>query len=186
MTYHQISDKHLDEFIKISEKEGHKYKTREEARDAAQNLVNFVDILVEMDMKERSLKQRLEKEPKGFVMDGKGRSCSLCSRSVYETGGWYDKWGFKCMNCQDAINKKKIPGSLCGDWKNEKYVTDSTLSFKSGLHVQTIRKLIRNGKIKARQIPNGPNLILRKDNPDLLQIIDTEIKERSNKDKTRS
>lgn len=27
MTYHQISDKHLDEFIKISEEEGNKYKT---------------------------------------------------------------------------------------------------------------------------------------------------------------
>ena len=178
MTYHQISDKHLDEFIEISEKEGHKYKNREEARDAAQNLVNLVDLLVEMDMKERANKQRLEKEPKGYSMEGKGRSCSLCQRSVYESNGWYDKWGFKCMNCQDAVNKKKIPGSLCGDWKNEKYVTDSTLSFKSGLHVQTIRKLIRNGKIKARQIPNGPNLILRKDNPKLLDIIEDEKAER--------
>lgn len=175
MTYHKISDKHLDEFIKVSEKEGHKYKTREEARDSAQNLVNLVDLLVQMDMEERSRKQRLEKEPKGFTLEGKGRGCSLCQRSVYEGDGWYDKWGFKCPNCQDAVNKKKIPGSLCGDWKNERYVTDSTLSFKSGLHIQTIRKLIRNGKIKARQIPNGPYLILRKDNPELPEIINTYV-----------
>ncbi|MCB9839480.1 hypothetical protein H6794_01365 [Candidatus Nomurabacteria bacterium] len=186
MTYHKVSEKYLKDFKKTCDEKGIKYETEAEYEEAARNLVSFVDILVEIDMKERSLKKRLEKEPKGFAMDGKGRSCSLCSRSVYETDGWYDKWGFKCMNCQDAINKKKIPGSLCGDWKNKKYVTDSTLSFKSGLHIQTIRKLIRNGAIKARQIPNGPNLILRKDNPDLLQIIDTETKERSNKDKARS
>jgi hypothetical protein len=75
------------------------------------------------------------------------------------------------MNCQDAINKRKIPGSLCKDWKNEKYITDSELSYKTGLHIQTIRKLIRQGEIKARRIPNGPFLILHKNNPDLLMVI---------------
>lgn len=78
------------------------------------------------------------------------------------------------MNCQDAVNKKKIPGSLCGDYDHEKYVTESTLSYKSGIHIQTIRKLICQGKIKARQIPKGPFLILRKDNPNLLDIVNTE------------
>jgi hypothetical protein len=57
------------------------------------------------------------------------------------------------------------------DEKGIKYESDSTLSWKSGLHIQTIRKLIRQGKIKARQIPKGPFLILRKDNPDLLKVI---------------
>ena len=174
MLHHDISDKSLQGFKEAFNKDGIKYETDAEYRDAAMNLVNFVDTLVEMDMEERQRKQRLEKEPKGYSLEGRGRSCSLCGRSIHEGDGWYDKWGFKCMNCQDAINKKKIPGSLCGDWKNEKHVTDSTLAFKSGMHVQTIRKLIRNDKIKARQIPKGPYLILRKDNPNLLDVIDAE------------
>lgn len=175
-SHHNVSDKSLKEFKELCEKEGIKYETEEEYRSAANNLVNFVDTLVEIDMEERARKHRLEKEPKGFTLEGKGRNCSLCGRSVYEGDGWYDKWGFKCMNCQDAVNKKKIPGSLCGDWDHKKYVTDSTLSWKSGIHIQTIRKLIRRGEIKARQIPNGPYLILKKDNHDLVKIIRKEAK----------
>jgi hypothetical protein len=115
---------------------------------------------------------RLLDEPKGFSMAGEGRNCSLCGQAVCDkNNGWYDKWGFKCLSCQDAINKKKIPGSLCGDYKHIKCITDSTLSSESGLHYQTIRKLIRQGKIKARPIPHGPNMILRKDNPNLSEVI---------------
>lgn len=83
------------------------------------------------------------------------------------------------MNCQDAVNKKKIPGSLCGDYDHKKYVTESTLSYKSGFHIQTIRKLIRQGKIKTHQIPKGPFLILRKDNPDLLKVIELESSDKA-------
>jgi len=172
--YHQISDKSLEGFKEICEKKGIKYETEQEYRDSAQNLVNYVGTLVEIDAKERARKQRLETEPKGFTLEGAGRNCSLCGRSVYEGNGWYDKWGFKCMNCQSAVDKKKIPGSLCGDWKHEKCITDSSLSDKFDLHTQTIRKLIRQGKIIARQIPNGPNIIIRKDNPNLIEALETE------------
>lgn len=171
-----LSDKSLDEFIELSEKEGIKYKTRAEASESASNLVGFVDLLLQIDQEEKGRKKQLEKEPKGFTLEGKGRNCSLCGNGVYDGDGWYDKWGFKCLNCQKAVNKKQIPGSLCGDYDNKKCITDSSLSFKSGLHVQTIRKLIRRGEIKARQIPGGPYMILRKDNPDILKVIKIESK----------
>lgn len=186
MQYHDISDKHLKEFKEICEKEGIKYETEAEYKEAAQNLVGFFDVLIEMDMAQRALKKRLETEPKGYVLEGKGRNCSLCGRGVYEGDGWYDKWGFKCMNCQQAADKKKIPGSLCGDYDHKKCITDSALSDKSNLHVQTIRKLIRNGKIKAREIPNGPYVILRKENANLLDVIDAERAERALKVKLKS
>ncbi len=147
------------------------YKMTDEARH---NLVGFIEVLIEIDQKEKARKQRLETEPKGFSMPGKGRNCSLCGRGVYEGDGWYDKWGFKCLNCQKAIDKKQIPGSLCGDYDHKKCITDSDLSYKSKLHVQTIRKLIRQGKINARRIPQGPYVILRKDNPDILDVLDAE------------
>ena len=174
MLHHDISDKSLKGFKEAFEKDGIKYETDAEYREAAINLVNFMDILVEMDIGERQRKQRLEKEPNGYALEGRGRNCSLCGRSVHEGDGWYDKWGFKCMNCQDAVNKKKIPGSLCGDWDHKICITDSALSWKTDLHTQTIRKLIRNGKIKARQIPNGPYMILRKDNPNLIAVVEAE------------
>ncbi len=106
-----------------------------------------MDTLVEIDLEERQRKQRLEKEPKGFALEGKGRNCSLCGRGVYDGDGWYDKGGFKCMNCQDAVNKKKIPGSLCGDWDHAKAIPDTTLAMKLNVKVSQIRKLIRDGKI---------------------------------------
>lgn len=68
-------------------------------------------------------------------------------------------------------NKRKIPGSLCGDYNHKKYVTESKLSSLSGIHQRTIRRLIKDGKIKARQIPDGPLLILKKDNPNLAGAI---------------
>lgn len=176
MSYHKVSEKYLKEFKELCEKKNIKYETEAEYEEAARNLVGLVDLLVEMDMAQRALKKRLDTEPKGYALEGNGRNCSLCGRSVYDGDGWYDKWGFKCINCQDAVNKKKIPGSLCGDYDHKKYVTESTLSWKSGLHIQTIRKLIRQGKIKARQIPKGPFLILRKDNPNLIDTLNSESK----------
>lgn len=171
-----LSDKSLDEFIALSKKEGIKYKTRVEATESASNLIGLCDILIQMGLKEEGFKKRLEKESKGFTLAGEGRNCSLCGNGVYEGDGWYDKWGFKCINCQKAVDRKQIPGSLCGDYDNKKCITDSSLSYKSGLHVQTIRKLIRRGEIKARPIPNGPNMILRKDNPDILKVIEAEVR----------
>lgn len=174
MRSYDISEKHMSEFKALCEEKGIKYETDAEYRESMYNLVGFVDTLVEMDMAQGALKNRLVTAPKGFTLEGKGRNCSLCGRSVHEGDGWYDKWGFKCMNCQDAVNKKKIPGSLCGDWDHKKCISDTNLSWKSKLHTQTIRKLIRNGTIKARPIPNGPYMILRKDNPNLAEILENE------------
>ncbi len=179
-----LSDESYKKYKEISEKQGIKYKSNSELRDTADNLVGFFEILMEMDQEEQSYKRRLKSEPKGFSMRGNGRNCSLCNKSISEEG-FYDKWGFKCMNCQDAINKKKIPGSLCGDYEHKKYMTDSVLSYKTGIHIQTIRKLIRQGKIKARKIPNGPYIITHKDNSNIQTIIHQEKrKEHLNKPKT--
>lgn len=170
-----LNDKDYEEFKKISEKEGVTYDSDFEMRQSADNLIGFFNILIEMDQAERSRKNRLESEPKGYSLAGEGRNCSLCGRGVYESDGWYDKWGFKCTDCQNAVDKKIIPGSMCGDYDHKKCITDSSLSYKTGLHTQTIRKLIRNGKIKARRIPNGPYLILRKDNPKLKDVVSEEL-----------
>ena len=183
MGLHRISDKHLAEFKQLCDKKGIKYETEGEYERAAQNLVDFVGILVDIDMEERKRKARLEKEPNGFSMTGDGRNCSLCKRSVYGGDGWYDKWGFKCPECQNAVNKHIIPGSLCRDHDNEKCITVSSLSWKTDLKHQTIMKLVRQGKIKVRQIPHGATIIVRKENPNIADVIDEEKAIQSSKAK---
>lgn len=146
-------------------------KPHEFTEEELRRLVGFFDVLIEIDQKQKKLYKRLDTEPKGFAMLGDGRDCSLCERSVYESDGWFDKRGFKCSNCQDAINKRKMPGSICCDYKHEKAIPDTTLAMKLDIKVNTLRKYIREGKIVGRRIPNGPHMILKKDNPNLRSVL---------------
>src|SRR3954464_14978669 len=99
-----ISDESLEEFKKIMKAEkDYEFKTDSEARESAQNLVNFVELLYDMWREEEHRKIRLKKEPKGFGITGNGRMCSLCGRGIGEEEMWYDKWGMKCMDCQEAL-----------------------------------------------------------------------------------
>lgn len=75
------------------------------------------------------------------------------------------------------MNKRKIPGSLCRDYNHEKSIPDTALAIDLGVKVQAIRKLIREGKIIGRKIPNGPYMVLRKDNPTLSHTLNREFSE---------
>lgn len=173
-----LTDKDYAEFKKICDKEGITYKTEAEYHESANNLVNFVDILIKIDQEEKARERHLEKEPKGFAFESRGRTCSLCGHHV-DGEMWYDKWGMKCMDCQQALNKKLVPGYVFKDHKNEKHITASQLSWRFKIHIQTIKKLVRQGKLKARVLPHGPMVFLRRENRDLKAIIETEIKQKS-------
>lgn len=169
-----IKDKELDEFIAISEEKGIKYKDRNEAREAAHRLVSFVEILHEGAVEQMEWNKRLEKEPKGFAIPSNGRTCSLCKRSVHGEV-WWDKWGMKCLDCQEALDKKVIPGYVFKDRDNERHITGSELSWRYGLHPQTVKKLIRTGELKPRIIKSKDYsdtiVFLKRENPDLPDII---------------
>lgn len=143
-------------------------------QQSADNLVRFVELMVELDAEHRSWERRLEKEPKGFSIPSKGRNCSLCKSGIYGEV-WYDKWGMKCLNCQNAFNKKLIPGYVFKDKDNKRHITAAQLNSKFGLHPQTIKKLIRQKKLNARVIPNGPMVFLKSDNPNLPDVISLEL-----------
>lgn len=139
---------------------------REFTDDERRRLVDYFSLLIEIDQQEKERYAKLKDSPKGYPMDGEGRQCGLCFKSIQgNISGWFDKWGFKCSNCQDAVNKRKIPGSLCGDYSHEKSIPDTMLASELNISVRTIRKQIREGEIIGRRIPNGPYIILRKDNP---------------------
>ena len=143
---------------------------REFTVDEHRRLVDYFSLLLEMDQQEKARYAKLKDSPKGFAIDGEGRQCGLCFKSVFDTPGWFDKWGFKCSNCQDAVNKRKIPGSICGDYRHEKSIPDTILASKLNISVRTIRKKIKDGEITGRRIPSGSYMILRKGNPNLLKM----------------
>lgn len=118
----------------------------------------------------RSWEERLKEESQGFALSSNGRTCCLCRTSVVGEV-WYDKWGMKCITCQNALNKKIVPGYVFKDDNNEKHITASDLTKKYGIHRQTIKKLIKQEKIKPREFPNGITLFLKTENQNLPEII---------------
>ncbi len=77
------------------------------------SVTELVKLLLKMEQEEQQRRRRLARQPQGFPMAGEGRDCWLCHTGVCHENGWYDKYGFKCMACQNAVNKRIIPGSLC-------------------------------------------------------------------------
>lgn len=142
-----------------NEQKPHKFTDEELKR-----LVQYFEILIEIDQAEKARFRRLEQEPKGFSLLGEGRSCSLCRQSIHNEG-FFDKRGFKCLNCKNAVVKRIIPGSVCRDWDNKKSIIDTSLAIELGISVHKIRKFIHERKIIGRRIPNGPYIVLQKDNP---------------------
>lgn len=156
-----------------------KHKTNQPplSEEGLRNLAGFFDVLIEIDQAQKALKARLNDEPKGFSIMGEGTRCRLCERHFYEEM-WYDKWGGKCYDCQGAVDKRIVPGSICRDIRNEKHILATELSQRHNIHYQTIRKLARQGKIKVRAFKGEHGevwVFLRKENPDLGEIIRREL-----------
>ena len=172
----ELTKEYLNKYIKICEKEGRVYDSEDKYREEAQNLLNFAELVYDMAKEELIRKNRLKKEPKGFEMEDEGRTCSLCGRAAYgELKMWYDKWGMKCMDCQNALNKKIIPGYVFKDRDNNRHVTASTLSWKLEVRDSTIKKLVRQGKLKPRIIPGSETMVfLATENPDIVAVIEHE------------
>jgi len=129
-----------------------------------------------MAIEEQRKNDRLKYEPDGFAFPGEGRGCSLCSRHI-SGDMWWDKWGQKCMDCHEAYKKKIIPGYCFKDRDNEKHITLDQISWKFDIPIQTLKKLVRQKKIIVRVITgSGIMIVLRKENPDLVILLETEKK----------
>ena len=180
----QITEKEYQEFKRICDKQGIKYDTEEEYRESANNLIRFAELAYDMAKEEFYRKERLKDEPKGYTIIGEGRSCMLCHRGI-AGDMWYDKWGQKCMDCQQAYNKKVIPGYVFKDQDNKRHISASTLNWKFNMPTPTINKLIRLGKLNPRIVKNeqyGDTVIfLKTENPNLPDVIEEELIELENR-----
>jgi hypothetical protein len=176
-----MTDESVAEHKKILNKQGVEYDDESSYREVAEQMVDFYTLLAEGEIEEQQRKGKLKEQPKGFSFPGEGRTCPLCGSHVDEDM-WYDKWGVKCMDCQDALDKKIVPGYVFKDHKDKKHITNQTMTWKLDVHAATIRKLVRQGKLKARVIPgNGTMVFLRKENSDIEAVINAELAARKAK-----
>lgn len=183
-----LSEEAYAEFKRISDKQGIKYKDDADMRNQANSLISLVKTLQEGHLEQESWKQRLKTEPKGFSFESKGRNCSFCKQTVWGDI-WYDKNGLKCTGCQEAFDTKLFPQYVFTDKKNERHITPDLLAEMCNLPTQTIHSLIRNGHIKARTAKSGKTIILRRENPNVGEVLHEAIEkrrltlEKKNKDK---
>lgn len=154
-----LSQKAVDEYREIFKKDYGKELTDSEAHDGAQRLFNFFEVIYEMSLREAKRKKRLEKEPKGFHLeeDGKVYSCIVCHASISGKTGWWDLNGQKCLNCQRAVDKGVIPASVCK--KRDSWYARWELASKFGIHSSTISRLIREGKLRAKNLTDESGAI---------------------------
>ncbi|MCK5332443.1 hypothetical protein KAJ41_01100 [Candidatus Parcubacteria bacterium] len=159
-----LSDKSIKEFQEIFKKEYGKEISYDEAAESGERLVGFFKLLYDCEVRDIKRKEKLKEFPKGYsLMDGNSYNCGICHSHIKDEQLWYDKWGIKCLACQNAVNRKMVPGKICYNdklwyamWEFESY-------FK--LKSPTVRKLERQGILKSRTIPDtGFKVFIIKDN----------------------
>lgn len=169
-----LSDKAVSEFKEIFKKEYDKDLTDAEAREYGEQLVGFYKVLADAAFEQWKKDQKLKEFPKGYKLDENAGqyNCVICYATIKGNEVWWDKHGPKCELCQKAIWKRLIPAYALKD-KRDSWYEMYQLKDKFGIHTQTARKMVREGKLKARIVPDekgSPHhyLFLKKENPKLV------------------
>jgi len=166
-----LSKETIEKFKDIFEKEKGEEISWGEADDGANNLLNFFNTLYDIAKQEQAWKKRLEKEPKGFCLDGNGRTCFICGDSIPDKQAWYDKYGIKCPLCKKAVSKKLVPATVAKD-RNSWY-SRYDLESRFNINKKAMTSFIKAGILKPRIIPSNGNtphayIFLIKENKDIL------------------
>jgi len=162
----------IDEFKGIFKNTYGKELSDQEAADSARNLLGFFDALRRIAEKEVEMEKRLKKEPAGFHIINDIYNCSICGRAITGEESWYDRWGAKCLLCQEAVDDGSVPGFVCKE--KDSWYSMWALKNKFDIKHQTAGKLVRQGILKARIVltQNGSPyeyVFLKKEN---LHLID--------------
>jgi len=65
----------------------------DEAMEMAESMLHLSTVLQPMQKEADRRDRKLKKFPKGFHLEGKGYTCSLCRDSCSEEDTWYDQYG---------------------------------------------------------------------------------------------
>ena len=144
----ELSEERIEKMKILLEKKSGKEVTRSEAEEGLRNLVNLVELMWDIWRRDEQRKKRLEAEPNGFPLEG-GYSCFICGQSG---DIWYDKYGYSCPPCLAARRKRIIPVEAYR--KKDTWYAMWEFDHYFGAKSATVRKFIRNGKLKARIVPD--------------------------------
>lgn len=145
-----LSQKSIDEFSRIYEKEFGIKLSDTEACKVAHNLYGFVRSVVDYWQEDEARQRKLKEFPKGFKLDGIGYTCAICGTGTQENENWYDKYGIKCAICQKAINRREIPPSLAKN--KDSWYSQYDMKEYFNLKVPTLRSWAKRGVLKARTV----------------------------------
>jgi len=167
----EISKERIAEFKKLFQEKSDREITDAEAYEGAHNLVGFFEVLLECEQRDRQRQRRLKKEPEGFTLDDGEYTCSICHQQQAKGEIWYDKFGITCALCRKAVQTGAVPAFAC-EQRNSWYPMWQ-LEDKFGIKHPTARKLVREGKLKARIVlaENGKPyeyIFLKKENPEFV------------------
>ena len=163
--FKQLIDKRLKET-------GQKY-SESDYREAYHNFTGFVKIVYEQAKRDHFRKLRLKKSKKKTIPledDGSIYNCLICHRQITGKEGCWDPDGQRCLDCQRALENKLIPKYVLKD--RDSWYTDWELKSEFNIHPSTMRKLVREKKLKARLLTdkNGgvyEYVFIKKENPNI-------------------
>lgn len=166
-----LSKERLDELRKLMEEKSGETYTDEEVADAGRRLVGLAEICYDIAKRDWLRKRKLSEHPKGFHLDDGRFSCLLCGDGIEGENSWWDLLGQKCMKCQQAYWDGLVPSFVFQN--HDSYYKMWELKKTFGINPQTARKMIREGKIKARIIltQDGKpheHIFLKKENENLV------------------
>ncbi len=164
-----LSEESVNKFKELLKKEG-KELSNEEARDSAERLVGFFNLIWDISLRDARRKRRLKKETEGFPVDG-NYTCLVCGGSINESNGWYDWFGQTCLLCHKAIKEGVVPSFVCSE--RDSYYATWQLKDKFKIHQQAVRKQVREKRLVPRTVMNGEKvhcyIFLKKENPELIE-----------------
>ena len=147
-----ITDQSLQKYKEILERDSKRKWSDDEVRDAVERMTQFCTLIIDMYREEKQKERKLEEFPNGYHLEDRDGqySCRICARYIHGKDTWYDKYGLKCMDCQRNIDNGVIPGKICKD--ESLWFKNWQLKSDLGIHPQTAKKLVREGKLKVQNL----------------------------------
>lgn len=146
----QLSKGVIKELKHIFKEDYKKELSDQEANEITHNLLGFFEVLYEAARKEAIREKKLKDHPKGFHLDDGLYNCIICYKQVTGEESWWDNLGPKCVTCQKTVERKVIPEYVCKN--RDSWYAMWELKSKFGIYPATAKRMIREGKLKARII----------------------------------
>ena len=180
-----ITDQSLQKYKEILERDSKRKWSDDEVRDAVERMTQFCTLIIDMYREEKQKERKLKEFPNGYHLEDRDGQyhCRICYRYIEGKDTWYDKYGLKCMDCQRNVDNDVIPGEICKD--ENLWFKNWQLKSDLGIHPQTAKKLVREGKLKVHNLLDSEGktyfqVYLVSENKEFLKTIKWKERNRTN------